>query len=412
MGVHTVRNSRLWSSVFLIGALPAAAAAQEVGPEFVDKAKAELDAAIRSGKVEGAIHLVSRDGKVVYLGVAGVSDVEVGKPLRPDAIFRIYSMTKPITSAAAMLLYDRGKFGLDDPVSQYIPAFKNAVVLGKPGESPRTVPVKRPITIRDVLSHTTGYSYGKEPPYVTEHYEREGMLYRPPMGMLPPSLTIEAAAEALARIPVVHQPGERFTYGFNTDLLGRLIEVWSGRTLDEQLRTSLFEPLEMKDTGFSVSAANRGRLVSCHQSTGGKLAVVDKGTTSPFNDGFEFLSGGGGLLSTVQDYANFCQMLVDKGQFKRERLLREETIQLMFTDQLHGSTGNFRFGLGFAINDVELGSGAARRKVAEYSWAGYASTAFRIVPEARLFQIVLRQYVPNTHDLSGRLIATIYEGVR
>jgi len=398
--------------LFLIGVLPSAVTAQEAGLGFVDRAKAELEAAVRSGKLEGAIHLVSRDGKVVYLGVAGVSDVEDGTPLRPDAIFRIYSMTKPITSAAAMVLYDQGKFGLDDPVSLYIPAFKDVVVLGGPDGSPRTVPLKRPITIRNVLSHTSGYSYGSTPPLVSEYYKREGMLCRPPMGMLPPKLTIEAAAEALARIPVAHQPGEMFTYGFSTDLLGRLIEIWSGRKLDEQLRISLFEPLDMKDTGFSVSPANRGRLVSCHQTSGDKLAVVDKGATSPFNDGFEFLSGGGGLLSTAQDYANFCQMLVNKGEFQGKRLLREGTVQLMFTDQLHGSTGDLRFGLGFAINDVELGSGTARRKAAEYSWAGYASTAFRVVPEVGMFQVFLRQYVPNTHDLSDRLIATIYKGVR
>ena len=175
-----------------------------------------------------------------------------------------FSMTKPITSVAAMTLFEQGKFQLDDPVAKYIPAFEKTTVLASDGDSQKVVPAKRQITIRDVFRHTTGFSYGNGHPNVKEYYARERMLYRPPQGMLPPKMTIKEAAEALARIPALHHPGERFTYGFNTDLLGRLIEVWSGKSLDKYMRQTIFEPLEMADTGFSVPPEWRDRFASCH----------------------------------------------------------------------------------------------------------------------------------------------------
>ena len=191
-----------------------------------------------------------------------------------------------------------------------------------------------------------------------------------------------------------------------------MIEVWSGQPLDVYVRQAVLDPLEMGDTGFSIPKDKRARFTSCHVLRDGKFAVADKAASSPFNDGFEFLSGGGGLLSTVRDYANFCQMLVDGGQFEGRRLLQEDTIKLMFTDQLHGVAGPFQFGLGFAISEVELSSGDSQRKAMQYSWGGYASTAFRLVPSERLFQIVARQQVPDDHELADKLFAIVYSGAR
>lgn len=247
---------------------------------------------------------------------------------------------------------------------------------------------------------------------VRKLYESEGMRYRPPYDMMPPKMTIQQAAEALARIPALHQPGEKFTYGFSTDLLGRLIEVWSGKPLDEFMRQAIFRPLEMVDTGFSVPPEKRGRFISCHSRKDGKLVIADKAKDSPFNEGFEFLSGGGGLVSTIQDYANFCQMMVDGGEFKGRCLLKQETIKLMFTDQLNGVAGDFRFGLGFAIGEVAIGSGDSQRKATQYSWGGYASTDFRIVPEEKLFQIMMSQRVPSSSSLANKLMRIVYQGVR
>ena len=365
---------------------------KDISADALKRAKAGLHKAVELGEVAGGVHMVVMDGKVRYLEAAGVCDVEDKRPFKPDTLLRIYSMTKPITSVAAMTLFEQGKFQLDDPVSKFIPEFEKTTVLVEDGDSTKTVPARRQITIRDVFRHTTGFNYAGDK--AREYYEREGMILRPPLGMLPPDMTIEEAAAALARIPGVHHPGERFTYSFSTDLLGRLIEVWSGKPLDEYLRQTIFEPLEMVDTGFSIPPEKRERFASCHTLRDGKLAVVDKAADSPFNDGFAFLSGGGGLISTIQDYANFCQMLIDGGEFKGERILKEETVKLMFTNQLEDVAGNFRFGLGFAISDIDLGSGRNKHKAPQYFWSGYASTDFRLVPEAKLFQIFVRQRVP------------------
>ena len=368
--------------------------------------------AVDSGQVAGAAHLVVQNGQVVYFEVAGVCDIEEKKPFTRDTIMRIYSMSKPITSVAAMTLHEQGKFQLDDPLSKFIPAFEKSTVLVKVGDSYDIVPAKRQLTVRDVFRHTTGYGYGGGgDPEWEKYYQREGLLYRPPHGMLPPEMTIEQAAEALARIPAFHHPGERFTYGFNTDLLGRLIEVWSGKPLDKYLQEAVLDPLEMVDTGFVVPAEKRARFASCHTWKDGRLAIADKASDSPFTQGFEFLSGGGGLVSTIPDYANFCQMMVEGGEFKGKRILKESTVKLMFTDQLNGKAGGFRFGLGFAIGEVTVGSGDAKRKVNQYSWGGYASTDFRLVPEEKLFQIVMRQRVPTSPELANSLFSIIYEGI-
>lgn len=393
-------------------ALAATALGQNISPAALAQAKAELHQAVEAGQIAGGAHLVFHRGQTACFEIAGVSDIEDKTPFRADTILRIYSMTKPIVSVAAMGLYERGKFQLDDLVAKYIPAFQQATVLAPDGGSPKLVPPKRAMTIRDVFRHTTGYSYGDGNPKVREYYEREGLLYRPPHGMLPPDMTIEKAAEALARIPALQHPGERFTYGFSTDLLGRLIEVWSGQPLDEYLRQAVFVPLQMADTGFSVPPGKRHRFATCHTWQDGKLAIADKAAGSPFNDGFAFLSGGGGLVSTMQDYANFCQMLVEGGQFKGRRLLKEETVKLMFTDQLNGVAGGFRFGLGFAIGEVNLGSGDGQRKAAQYSWGGYASTDFRLVPAEGLFQIFMQQQVPTASELANKLFPIVYAGVR
>ncbi len=195
------------------------------------------------------------------------------------------------------------------------------------------------------------------------------------------------------------------------DLLGRLVEVWSGMALDEYLQEAIFTPLEMVDTSFSVPSSKQDRFASCHKWEDGEHFVADKAASSPFLDGFEFLSGGGGLVSTMQDYANFCQMLVDGGEFNGNRILEDSTLALMFTDQLSGTAGDFRFGLGFAMDDIELGAGDTKRSATIYFWAGYANTSFEIVPEARLFQIFMRQSIPNNHDVANAVFPLVYPGV-
>lgn len=372
-------------------------------------ARKMLHTAIESGDVAGGSHLVVHQNSEAYFDAAGVRDIQSGEPFRADTILRVYSMTKPITSVTAMTLFERGKFQLDDPVSKFIPAFEKTTVLVKDGDSVEIIPARRQITIRDVFRHTTGFNYGGGS--VEEYYKREGMKYRSPAGMYPPAMNIEKAAAALARIPALYHPGERFTYGFNTDLLGRLIEVWSDQRLSDYMQQAVLGPLQMEDSGFSIPKEKRNRFASCHTKKNGKLAIIDKAATSPFADGFAFESGGGGLLSTLRDYEKFCRMMVNGGQLNGQRVLKQETIDLMFTNQLGDVPGDFEFGLGFAIKKVELGSGDQKRQVMQYSWSGYASTDFRLVPEEKLLQIFVRQRVPSAGALAEKVFPVVYEGL-
>jgi CubicO group peptidase (beta-lactamase class C family) len=392
------------------GAVADGAPVEGVSQKALDEASAELEKRIASKSIAGGAYMVVRNGEVIHFDVAGVGDIDDRTPLEADSIMRIYSMTKPIVSVAAMTLWEQSKFKLDDPVAKYIPAFENVRVLVEQGDSHEMVLPERPIRVRDVFRHTTGYSYGRDVPVFFEFYEKEGMLYDAEHGLFPPKKAISEAADSLARIPIAHQPGATFTYGFSTDLLGRLVEIWSGMRLDEYLRQAVFEPLEMVDTGFSVPEAKQDRFTSCHKWEDGKHIVADKAETSPFLDGFEFLSGGGGLVSTMQDYANFCQMLVGGGEFKGTRVLDDATLELMFTDQLSGVAGDFRFGLGFEVSDAELGAGDSKRSVSVYRWGGYANTAFEVVPEANMFQIFMRQSIPSTHDIARALFSIVYSG--
>lgn len=403
-------KKKLIPFLFCLAAFAESGSAGPIRLDALNESKKLIREAIAEGTIAGAAHMVIHRDKVVHLDAAGVADIETKQPFTPDTIVRIYSMTKPITSVAAMTLHEAGKFELDDPVGKFIPAFKSVRVFanGK-GATNLTVP-KRPITIRDVFRHTTGYSYGSGKSL--EAHKREGIRYRGPGGMWPPSMSIAQAAEGLARIPLLHQPGQRFTYGYSTDLLGRLVEVWSGRPLDAFVRDAVLTPLEMKDTGFTVPEEKRSRFASCHTRREGSLAIVDKNTDSRFNDGFKFLSGGGGLVSTIRDYGNFCQMLVNDGEFKGRRVLKSSTVELMFSDQLKEVPGKFQFGLGFAIKQVPVGSGDGVRNAAQYSWGGYASTDFRLVPGEGLVQIFLRQHVPSRHGLAGKVFPVVYRGVR
>lgn len=366
-----------------------------------------VDTAVASGNAAGAAHLVVQNGEVIHLHAAGVRDIETRDPLQEDTVVRIYSMTKPITSVAAMTLLEQGKFQLDDPVAKFIPAFQQTTVWDN--ENQVAVAPKRPMTVRDVFRHTTGYGYdGNGNAELEKRYRESGLTYRAPAGMLPPDMSIEAAANRLAQIPAHHHPGERFTYGFSTDLLGRLIEVWSGKPLDQYLEESVFKPLEMHDTAFQVRPNAKERFASCHTTADGRLAILDKSTSSHFISGFKFLSGGGGLVSTLNDYGKFCEMLVGEGQRRGARILKRETVQLMFTDQLEDVPGDFKFGLGFAIRDAVIGDGDHRQLVKEYSWGGYASTDFRLVPQRNLFQIFIRQHIPSEHGLASKAFRSIY----
>ena len=374
------------------------------------KLRSTLDSDVASKRSAGVAQLVMIDGHQAYSHSAGYRDIGEKLPFTLDTVVRMYSMTKPITSVVAMILHERGAFLLDDPISKYIPEFGAATVLDGPLGKQVPVKPKRPLTVRDCFSHTTGYSYGEDF-RITAYHIREKLTYRPPSGMYPPDLTLEQAALAMARIPALHHPGEKFTYGHSTDLLGRLIEVWAGKPLDRVFDELIIKPLGMKDTAFQVDSRLRKRFATTYYQKDGGLQVQDSYASSDYNKGFKFLGGGSGLVSTIRDYAIFCNMLVNDGKHGRRQVIKPETVRQMFTDQLAGVGGGFRFGLGFSIDDVKIGAGSASRMAKSYAWGGYASTTFQVIPELKLVNIVVQQQVPTYDVLGNTLSAQFREGL-
>jgi CubicO group peptidase (beta-lactamase class C family) len=352
-------------------------------------------------RVAGAVTLVSRHGKVVWFKALGMADREAGKPMRTDSMFRICSMTKPITSVAVMMLYEEGRFLLEDPVSKYLPEFKNPKVLVKPesGEA-YSIPATREITIRDLLRHTSGIVYNWNATL--------GPLYRTSdvaNGMLPYDGTIEESVKRLAMVPLLFNPGDRWEYGLSVDVLGRLVEVVSGKPLDEFFRTRIFEPLGMKDTYFYPPENKLDRLATAYTfyTDRGLNRFPDTPITEgsftysadyPYRGPKKLFSGGAGLVSTPADYARFCQMMLDGGKTGNARLLSRKSVELMTEDQLGKISSDQSFGLGFGIDGVkgplrELGSAG------EYSWGGFFYTSFSIDPKEQMIVIFMAQLHPS-----------------
>lgn len=377
---------------------------------------------IDSNWIAGAIAIVAKDGNIVYHKAMGFDDKTKNKPLQKDAIWRIASQTKAITSVGIMMLYEQGKFLLDDAVSKYIPAFRNPVVLDKFNEKDTTyttVPAKREITIRDLLTHTSGISYAQIGSKTANAiYYKAGVVGGIGLkgGLLKDNIL------KLASMPLMHQPGERFTYGLNTDVLGYLIEVTSGMSLDDFFRKNIFEPLGMKDTYFYLPKEKQNRLAMLHSEDAGKHAVntpeVMNVNGAMYRDypAFEgsFFSGGGGLSSTAYDYAIFMQMLLNGGEYNGKRLLSNHSVRLMTTNQVGdisiGRAG--KFGLGFQLvteadesrNAVSLGT---------FSWGGMFASQYWIDPKEKIVgQFVLQQY-PNSHgELADKFKVAIYQALK
>jgi len=356
-------------------------------------------------RIAGAVTLVVRHGKVAWFKAQGTADREAAKPMPPDAMFRICSMTKPVTSVAVMMLYEEGKFLLDDPVSKYLPEFKNPKVLVKPATGASyTIPATKEITIRDLLRHTSGITYQWNDD-LGAAYEKAGV----PSGLLQYDGTIGDGVKNLAGLPLLFNPGERFEYSLGVDVLGRLVEVVSGKPLDEFFRTRIFEPLGMKDTYFFPPEDKVGRLATAY------TYYPDKGLNrfpdTPLREGSfvysadypsrgpkRLFSGGAGLVSTAMDYARFCQMMLDEGKMGNTRLLSRKSVELMTHDQLGKISSDMGFGLGFGVDGAkgplsELGS------VGSFNWGGFFYTGFSIDPKEQMIVIFMAQLHP-TGDLT------------
>jgi CubicO group peptidase (beta-lactamase class C family) len=394
--------------MLVAGELPTAKP-EEIGLSSagLEKASAAVRQLVKDGKVAGTVVLAVRHGKIAFFEAQGVRDVATGKPMEKDTIFRIYSMTKPITTVAAMILYDQGRFQLDDPVSKYLPEFKGVKVYAGGKGDMKLVAAKREMTIRDLMRHTSGLTLGFADTPVDELYRKNKILG--------PGDTLEKTVEKLGKLPLVNQPGTRFDYSVSTDVLGRLVEVLSKKSLDTVVRKQIFEPLDMKDTAYYVPEKKQNRFAAMHgRNPKGKLIVTDA-PALPSN------FGGHGLVSTARDYARFCQMLLGKGQLDGKRILQEKTVALMTKNHLPAeampiSIGGFRFpegvgfGLGFSVlaaDNKEPGS-----RVGEYNWGGAAGTTFWTSPKDDLFVIVMQQSMPVDPLLVVTLKPLIYAAVQ
>ncbi|MXX61599.1 MAG: beta-lactamase family protein [Holophagales bacterium] len=359
-------------------------------PAGLKKLNEAMHGMVDDGKLAGVVTMVSRKGKVVHFDAYGKRDIENGLPVEKDTIFRIYSMTKPIVGVALMTYYDEGRFTLDDPVSKFIPEFADLKVAKEDGPdgNPITEDADHPMTMRELMSHTAGLTYGL--------FSRSQVdtLYTQ-AGIIDFNQDLEEMIDKLAKIPLRQQPGSMWHYSVAVDVQGYILEVLGGKPLDEVLNERLFGPLGMKDTAFWVEPDKVDRFSHMYQSSGGELTKVEFGQ---YVDKPKFLSGGGGLVGTATDYMRFAQMLANGGELDGVRILRPETVKLMHTDHLPANVtdmgplyrGN-RFGLDFSIVTDPNPATDHERARGEYWWYGIGGTWFGINPEQDLVVVGMIQ---------------------
>jgi CubicO group peptidase (beta-lactamase class C family) len=393
---------------------------------------ARIDAHLREqyidpGKIAGAVTLVARHGQIAHFSALGLADRERNLPMREDTIFRIYSMTKPVTSIAMMMLIEQARCSLSDPVHRYIPEWENLRVL-RYGAWPTfvTEPPHRAMTIRDLMTHTSGLTYGfVYHDAVDAAYRRVGISGGVPGEERP--TTLSDMIEKLAKMPLLFSPGTRWNYSVSTDVLGYLVGLISGEGFDEYLQKHIFAPLGMRDTGFRLPDGQVARFAANYRRQLDKrLVLEDDPQSSPYLPAQTFYSGGGGLVSTAEDYRRFCQMLLNGGIYEGARIVSRKTLELMVQNYLPGgvdlaqcATGTFSettndgigFGLGFAVV-LDLARRQGHGSLGEFYWGGAASTAFWIDPEEDLFAIFLTQIMPSTtYNFRGQLRSLVYAAI-
>ena len=359
--------------------------------------------------------MVARRGQIAHHASYGMADIAASAPMQHDTIFRIYSMTKPITSVAALMLFEAGRFQLSDPIARYLPAFANIKVLDNTtGSGVRYVDPVRPPSIRDLLTHTAGLSYGFEPNvYIDDLYRTQ--MWQPIEAN--PDMTLTEMVERIATLPLAHQPGTAFRYSVATDVLGMLVQVVADMPFDAYLKRTIFDPLGMVDTSFSVSEAKIGRFAANYgPGEHGGLKVIDAPRSSLYTRSTRRPSGGGGLVSTAGDYLRFCRVLSNQGELDGVRLLGRKTVELMTLNHLPTGVFSFDnpstgFGLGVSVlldvaRDQNLGS------VGNYGWGGAANTSFWIDPREDLIGMLMLQFMPSdTYPIGPDFRTLVYQAL-
>jgi CubicO group peptidase (beta-lactamase class C family) len=387
---------------------------EEVGlsTERLQRINKVMQSYVDENKLVGLATMVARRGKVAHFECFGMMDKKLNKAMRPDTIFRIYSMSKPITSVAVMMLYEEGHFQLNDPVSKFIPEFKDVkVFVKKSEEGVELTEPERKITIRDLLTHTSGLAYGlNKDTAVDEMYQEEKMLKW--------DETLEEKVRRLVKLPLANQPGSTWRYSISVDVLGYLVEVVSGKRFDVLLEEGIFGPLGMEDTGFYVPEEKIDRFAELYKH--GKEDGLERDDTlywGNFTKRPRFLSGGGGLVSTASDYIRFCQMMLNGGELEGTRLLGRKTVELMTANHLpkelisQGSmTKGHGFGLGFGVL-MDVAQSEVLGSEGEYMWGGAASTGFWIDPEEELIGILMTQFMPYNGRFTREFKVLTYQSV-
>lgn len=371
----------------------------DLSAELLKVAETKMQEHIDAGKLAGFSTLVIKDGEVVQRANLGFADKEAQKPMKDKTIFRLFSMTKPVTAAALMTLYDEGKFKLDDKVSKYIPEYVNIKVYTPNENSFSLEPQENEMTIRNLLTHTSGISYGWDyKSYVDSLYRATKVS-----GW---DGTIGEKMLLLSELPLNFQPGTEWKYGLSIDVAGYLVEVFSGMPMDEYFKKKIFEPLKMEDCGFYVPAENHDRLCGLYNvNKEGELNAAKGGMSDGFKSPVKLFSGGGGMVGTIEDYARFCQMLLNGGELDGIRILSAEAVNLIMTNQLPETAKyeNGKAGYGLA--------GAVQFDSGEYSWAGMASTNFWINPETQMIIITCTQLLPSNYTYGNEFKKLIEESI-
>lgn len=378
---------------------------------------------VDDGLLPGWSLLLSRRGRIAHLATSGHRDVEAGLPVELDTMFRVYSMTKPVTSVAAMMLWEEGRFELTDPISRYLPEFRDMrVFTGGSDVRPVTVPAIEPIRVWHLLTHTSGLTYGFHHAHVVDAlYRKAGYEWGVRAGR-----DLAGAVEDIAALPLLFQPGSEWNYGMSTDVLGRLVEVVSGLPLDEFFAERVLGPLGMTDTAFRVPEDKRDRLAALYVPTPGTRKAVRNESAGATILNPTWLSGGGGLASTLRDYHRFTQFLVGGGTLDGVKLLGPRTLRYMARNHLPGGADlatfgrplfaespfdGVGFGLGFSVT-LDLVAGHTHGSVGEFAWGGAASTAFFVDPAEELTAVFMTQLLPSsTHPIRPQLRQLVYSAL-
>jgi CubicO group peptidase (beta-lactamase class C family) len=368
-----------------------------ISQERIAKLDAMLDEAMQQEQVPGLVAMVVKDGKIVYHAAKGLADVESGQAMQKNSIFRIASQSKAITSTAVMILWEEGKFRLDDPISKYIPEFKNPQILStfRYGDTTYTTkPSTKEITIRHLLTHTSGLGYG-----VIDGDERIRMIYHK-AGVTDlfttENIKIGESVKRLAKLPLHHEPGTKYTYSEGLDVLGYLVEIVSGKPFDVFLKERIFDPLGMNDTRFYLTDAQAPRLVTVHTRQDGKWApypVTFYDPAYPKIGAKAFFSGGAGLSSTTEDYAKFLQMYIHGGIYNGKRILSSHTIKMIMTNQVGDllGDGGKDYGLAFGLVDENGVQQGGLGSLGTFDWGGYFNTQYFADPETKIIGLIFKQ---------------------